>query len=102
MAAIVVNCDTLTLEALDPIRSGVFAGELLTVEVVALVSAITKWLVLRSSTAAEGIRGRSLDPDSSVIEDRHPSFHPVWTAGQYTNFLLVRRVRRFLLLVQAV
>jgi hypothetical protein len=45
-AAIVVNRETFVHEALGPIRSGVFAGKLLPVEVVALMGAVTKGLVL--------------------------------------------------------
>ena len=91
-----MNRDVFTHVALRTTRSGVFAGELLTVEIVALVGAITKRLVFRSPTPAEGIRRRSLDFAALVIEERHRPFHSVRTTIQHADLLCVRPVRHFL------
>ena len=66
-AAIVVDRDALACVLLSSIRCGVFAGKLLTVEVVALVSPITERFSAGSPTATKGIRRWSLDPGALVI-----------------------------------
>ena len=62
-----MNRDFLAHATLRPVRSGIFAGELLAVEVVGLVSAIAKRFVARAFAPAEGIPQGSLDPVALMV-----------------------------------
>jgi hypothetical protein len=96
-ASVVVNRHALADVVLRTVRGGVLARELLAVEVVAIVGAVTKWLVARPATPTQEVRLRGLDLGALVIEDRDRSLHLERTAIQYADSLLVGPVEHRLL-----